>query len=106
MIAAQGIKSGDFAGAGGSAATLALTSALGPFAPFVGELAGGILGKIFGGKKRLDPVMEPLPVKVMNFQDMLSVLLNITKGQLVEIASTGIDRLAGRSRMKEQMVGI
>ena len=108
LIAAKGVMTGGEEGAGqaiGAATTLALTPALGPYAALVGSLTGDLIGGLFA-PRRPEPVMEAIPVKVMNFQDMATAWLNITKQQAMRTMALGIDNLAGRMRLKENMVGI
>lgn len=88
---------------GGLAASLPLVgSAFGPW----GILAGTILGGLFGRGARAEPIIEPIPVKVINWADMESAFLKITQGLLRRGVGAGIDDLVERLRMKEVQVGL
>ena len=82
--------------------------AAGSTLPGAAGLIGGIVGELISGlfkKRRAEPVIEPIPVKIVNF-DTLAQLLNITRGQLVAGSSMAIEGLTQRLRIRESMVGI
>ena len=83
--------------------TALLGSVMGPFAPLLGLFAGP-LDKLFGGGRRPAEAVEPLPVKVVNWDDLQSVMLNVTKQSQLRSASPGIDRL-NELRILETQVG-
>lgn len=84
--AISGYQSGGIGGAIGALAG----SVFGP----LGSIAGGLLGGLFGGKKKREPVSvaQPIPVKVINFQDFGTAMLNVTKQARAGLSSFGIDR--------------
>ena len=106
-VLAQGALQGKegLIGAAGTATTIAATPFLGPFAPFAGMVVSTVLGALVR-ERRMDPVTEPLPVKVVNFKDMVSKLLGVTKGRLTDVAGGGIDSLANSLAIKEGQVGL
>lgn len=101
-----GVGYGAYQAGGGRAAMGAALPMIGSaFGPW-GTLAGVVLGGLFGGRQRPEPVIEPIPVKVVNWQDMASALLNISKGEMVAGASLALDRIAGNLRVREMKVGL
>ena len=88
------VEGGDPLGAFGAAAGTSIGGLIGgPFGGIIGTLASGVLGKIFGKKKTQPTNIQPLPVKVVNFSDMLSQLANITKSNRISANAVGINRL-------------
>lgn len=88
--AGAGILTGNF---GGAASALLSSSALGLGAagPLVGMFVGGIINSLTRKRPLAQPV-EPIPVKVMNW-DGLGQFLNVTKSLLAGGVGRGIDRL-------------
>jgi len=88
--AAAGIGGFMSGGIGGAIGSLA-GAAFGP----LGSIAGGLLGGLFGKKKRQETprVMQPIPVKVINWQDFGTAMLNVTKQARAGISGFGVDRL-------------
>ena len=78
-------------------------SAFGPLGAAGGSLLAALIGR---GERRADPVMEPIPVKVMNWADMTSEFLKMTGINLAGLASASIDSIANQLRVKEAQVGI
>lgn len=103
-VMAAGITGGAQGGWRGAAAGIlpAIGSAFGPIGTAVGGLLGGLLGR---RKQSQQPVIEPIPVKVMNWSDITSQMLNVTKGQMVRGGSRGIDRLE-QLRLEQGKVGL
>lgn len=102
---AVGGREGVFQAVGGIAGgAIAAGSTAGALAPLLGPLAAIaiplILGGLFGGRNRPEPVIEPIPVKVINFSDFAQELLNVTKGQLVQQAGVGISGLSNELSTK------
>lgn len=76
----------------------------------IGGPIGGAIGSLLAGQlfksHRPAPVVEPIPVKVMNWEAMEAVFLSITGGQIAKGIGTALQNLAGELRMKENMLGL
>lgn len=96
---AQGLKNGAGSLAGGIVSNLVP----GPIGGLLGNLASKLIGGLF--KKKKATKVEAVPVRVINFSDMQSALLNITKQMLLGNTSGSINRL-DNLRLKQNKVGV
>jgi hypothetical protein len=93
--------SGGLGGALTSAGSIA-GGAFGPIGSLLGGLLGGGIGRLFGKKKQdvgLSPA-NPIYTRDVGVMEVLSQLLNVTKGQLIGGTGAGIDRMAGQLRLQ------
>ena len=105
-MASAAVTGGDVGKAGGSAFGTAIGSFIGgPFGGIIGTVAGGLLGKLFGKKSKATSTIQPIPVKVVNFSDMLSSLLNVTKSSQIIGNAGGINRL-NNVRIQRSLAGV
>jgi hypothetical protein len=65
----------------------------GPFGGIIGTLATGLFGSIFGKKKNPRESVRPIPVVIMNW-DVLGSMLNITRSGLIRSGQAGYSSLA------------
>jgi len=96
-----GFEGGIKQGLGGALSQLAGGLIPGPLGGLVGSLVGGLFGKKKQGQSRA----EVVPVKVINFSDLQSSLLNTTKQSLLGAGAGNITRL-DRLRTASSAVGI
>lgn len=83
--AGQAILTGGFAIAGSAIG--------GPQGAQIGATIGSILGGLLFKRRQRPQLTEPIPVKVMNFDDMASSFLKVTQQALGRAAGGGIDRI-------------
>jgi hypothetical protein len=93
---AQVLAGGLQGGLGGAltAAGSIAGGAFGPIGSLLGGLLGGGIGRLFGKKKQnagLTPA-QPIYTRDVGVMEVLSQLLNVTKGQLIGGTGRGIDR--------------
>lgn len=72
---------------------------------FIGFGIDKLIGSIFGKKKRNPTKAEAIPVQVVNWSDLQSSLLNVTKQSLIGATSGRINRL-NNLRIDQALVGI
>jgi hypothetical protein len=77
----------------------------GPLGSIVGTIAGGFIGRLFGGgKKKPETQIKPIPVAIMNW-DVLGAMLNVSRGMIARSASGGYGQIASM-RMSLERVGL
>lgn len=76
----------------------------GPAAGLIGSLAGGLIDKL-GGSRKPREQMQSIKVEVVNWSDIASALLNVTKSAMIRAGAGGVDRVSDM-RLKQAVVAI
>ena len=77
----------------------------GPLGGLLGNLAGKLFGGLFGGHKKKTTKAEAIPVYMVNWSDLASAMLNVSKQSLLGATTGRIDRL-NNLRIQQSVVGI